>query len=126
MPKEYPRKLRLGAQLQQELAVLIRNELRDPRVTGTTVTEVDVSPDLRNATVRVSILGPDEQLAEAVKGLGRAAGKLRHLLGKSLKLRMLPQLRFVADDGLRQGLRVHGLIQKAVAEDAQYEAERKK
>ena len=118
MPKEYSRKLRVNAQLQQELAVVIRDELRDPRVAGITVTAVDVSPDLRNATVMVSLLGPDEQLAVAIKGLTSASGKLRHELGRRMELRVLPQLRFVADRGLREGDRVGGLIRKAIAEDA--------
>ena len=118
MPKEYARKERIGTQLQQELASLIRDELRDPRVVGVTVTEVDAAPDMRNAPVKVSLLGSDAQLAEAVKGLTRAAGKLRHDLGERLQMRHLPQLRFVADKGMRDGDRVNGIIQRAVAEDA--------
>lgn len=119
MPKEYARKERIGTQLQQELASLIRDGLRDPRVVGVTVTEVDAAPDMRNATVKVSLLGSDAQLAEAIKGLNRAAGKLRHDLGERLQMRHLPQLRFVADRGMRDGDRVNGIIQQAVAADMQ-------
>ena len=60
MPKEYPRKLRINAQLQRELTELIREELSDPRLTGVTVTDVDVAPDLRNATVKISRLALEE------------------------------------------------------------------
>lgn len=125
MPREYPRKLRLNAQFQQELAVLIRDGLSDPRVAGVTVTAVDVAPDLRNATVRVSLLGADDKLKDAVSGLSHAAGKLRHDLGHRLKLRFVPQLRFVADTALREGDRVGNLIRSAVADDVEHARNRK-
>lgn len=115
--KEYPRKLRLNTQLQSELALLIRDELSDPRVAGVTVTKVDVSPDLRNARVHVSLLGGDEQLGEALKGLNHAAGKLRHALGERLRLRYVPQLHFAADLALREGDRISALIRAAVRSD---------
>ena len=124
MPREFSRKLRLNAQFQQELALLIRSELGDPRVQGVTVTAVDVAPDLRNATVRISLLGADAQLDEAVKGLAHAAGLLRRRLGNRLKLRLTPQLRFVADTALREGDHVGNLIRSAVADDAQHAKQR--
>jgi len=124
VPREYSRKARLNPQFQQELAVLIRDELRDPRVVGVTVTSVDVAPDLRNATVRVSLLGADDKLQDALKGLRHAAGRLRHLLGKRLQLRFLPQLRFLADTALREGDRVGNLIRDAVADDEKHVRER--
>ncbi len=115
--KEYSRKLRINQQMRAELAVLIRDELGDPRVKGVTVTEVDVSPDMRNARVTVSMLGEDEQLKEAVKGLAHAAGKLRHDLGKRMKLRYMPQLFFAADFALREGDRISAMIRAAIADD---------
>jgi ribosome-binding factor A len=124
MPREFARKLRLNAQFQQELALLIRNGLGDPRVAGVTVTAVDVAPDLRNATVRVSLLGTDEQLKQALDGLTHAAGHLRRALGSRLQLRLVPQLRFVADTALREGDRIGALIKAAVADDERH-ADRK-
>ncbi len=115
--REYPRKLRVNAQLQSELAALIRAELSDPRVAGVTVTAVDVSPDLRNARVSVSLLGSDDRLKEALKGLTRAEGKLRHGLGEKLRLRLVPHLHFVADAALREGDRISALIGAAVRDD---------
>lgn len=118
--KEYPRKVRVAAQLQAELAMLIRNELSDPRVAGVTVTGVNVSPDLHNARVSVSLLGSDQQLKDAVKGLAHAAGKLRHDLGSRLRMRYVPQLHFVADHALREGDRISAMIRAAVDSDAQH------
>lgn len=115
--KEYPRKLRINAQLQSELAALIRTGLSDPRVAGVTVTAVDVSPDLRNARISVSLLGSDDRLKDALKGLKRAEGKLRHGLGERLRLRLVPHLNFVADAALREGDRISALIGAAVRDD---------
>jgi ribosome-binding factor A len=118
--KEYPRAARLNTQLQSELSALLRSGiLRDPRLYERilTVTAVEVSHDLSSAQVRVSWLGDDTGLDEAVKGLNRAAGKLRHQLGERLRMRYVPTLHFAADRALREADRVQALIRKAVAED---------
>ncbi|NGY06146.1 30S ribosome-binding factor RbfA [Solimonas terrae] len=115
--REYPRTLRINTQLQGELSTLIRGELSDPRVLGVTITKVDVSPDLRNARISVSLLGSDEQLKDALKGLNHAAGKLRYELGERLRLRHVPQLHFAADTALREGDRISALIRAAVRSD---------
>ena len=120
MPREYPRKLRINVQLQRELTALIREDLTDPRVAGVTVTTVDVAPDMRQARVTVSLLGSDEQLSLAVKGLNHAAGKLRHELGVRLRLRFVPQLHFTADLALREGDRIAQIIRQAVAADREH------
>ena len=117
MPKEYSRTLRINSQIQRELTALIREGLSDPRVAGVTVTEADVSPDLRQARITVSVLGTDEELKLAVQGLNHAAGKLRYGLGKRLKLRLTPNLRFVPDVALREGDRISSMLRKALEQD---------
>ena len=117
MPREFSRKLRVNTQLQQVLATLIRTELRDPRVAAVTVTGAEVAPDLRHAKVRVSVLGSDDELRQAVQALNRAAGLLRHGVGRALALRYLPELHFQADEQLRTGDRLGALIRDAVRED---------
>lgn len=124
MPKEFSRVLRINAQVQRELTELIRDELSDPRVAGVTVTEADVSPDLRQCKVTVSVLGSDEQLAEAIKGLNHAAGKLRHGLGQRLSLRLIPNLRFVADVALREGDRIGAMLREALDQDRKHAKDR--
>lgn len=124
MPREYPRKLRVNTQLQAELAQLIRSELSDPRVAGVTVTSVDVAPDMREAKVMVSLFGSDEQLKEAIKGLGSAAGKLRHGLAKRMLMRTVPNLRFVPDIALRAGDQVSGMIRSVIEADRQHARDR--
>jgi ribosome-binding factor A len=120
--REYPRKLRIGTQLQAELAMVIRG-LSDPRVQGVTVTGVDVAPDMRNARVSISLLGDDQRLRDAIKGLNHAAGKLRHELGERLRLRAIPVLHFAPDLALREGDRISALIRSAVADDERHSGE---
>ena len=117
MPKEFPRTLRLNAQLQRELSALIREELTDPRVQQVSITDVSISPDMRNARISVSQLGSDAELTAAVKALNGAAVLLRRRLGKVLKLRYMPALSFAADTALREGDRIGVLIREATASD---------
>ena len=120
MPREYPRKLRINIQIQRELAEMIREELSDPRLKGITVTDVDVAPDLRNATVKISKLALLADVTEPVKVLNRAAGLLRASLGRRMRLRYVPVLHFRADQALAEGDRIHGLIRQAVNEDQRH------
>ena len=129
MPKEYPRKLRLSAQLQEELSTLLRSGLlHDPRVQNIdlTITEVDVAQDLSSAFVMVSSLGETQPLEEAVRGLNRATGKLRHELGVRLRLRYVPELSFRADLGLREADRINQLLRQALDQDRSFAASRDK
>lgn len=115
--REYPRKLRINTQIQRELAELIVGTLTDPRLAGVSITQVDASPDLRNATVLVSSLKSEEELAQAVKALHGAVPLLRKGLGARLRMRYTPQLHFRADTQIRQADRLTRLIRDAVASD---------
>jgi len=113
VPREYSRTLRINTQLQRELAELIRDEMTDPRIGNITITQVTVSPDVRNAKVLISTLDTDQVLAEAVKALNGANGRLRRLLSTRLHIRYIPHLHFSADVALREGDRIGGLIRAA-------------
>ena len=115
--REFPRKLRINTQLQRELAGLIVETLTDPRLAGVSISQVDASPDLRNATVLVSSLGTEAELAAAVKALSGAVPLLRKGLGKRLRMRYTPQLHFRADTQMRQADKLTRLIRDAVASD---------
>lgn len=116
MPKEFSRTSRINQQLQEVLSTLIR-ELRDPRIGDITVTAVDAAADMRSAKVKVSSFEDDAALADSVKALNHAGGKLRRDLGQQLSLRYIPELRFVADRALREGDRISALIREARAAD---------
>jgi ribosome-binding factor A len=94
-----------------ELADLIQRELKDPRVGFVTVTEVRMSPDIKHASVYVSIFeGADERKQESIDALQRAEGFLRHSLGRRLRLRYVPALKFVVDDTLDHSARIEQLL----------------
>ena len=124
MPKEYPRALRLNAQLQRELTELIRDELRDPRVAGVTLTSVAVSPDMRHAKIFVNVLALEQRADDAAKALNGAAGKLRHSLKARLRLRHIPELHFHGDHTAADAAHLTQLIRQARDEDREHAHER--
>src|SRR5574344_1772655 len=100
MSKQYSRAQRVGDQIQRELAVLIPREVKDPRLGFVTLTGVDVSRDLGHAKVFITLMNSDDEAAVAanLELLNDAAGYLRMLLGKAIKLRSVPQLHFHYDE----------------------------
>ena len=117
MPRDFPRTRRVGEQLQRELATLIRDELSDPRLGMISISAVEVSRDLSHARVFFSTLGEQEDADRSLEVLQGAAGFLRHLLGKRLVMRHVPQLHFKQDHSLEQGARLSALIDSAVRGD---------
>lgn len=115
MPREFPRTRRVGEQIQRELAGLLHEELKDPRLGMISVSGVEVSRDLAHARVYISVLGGEESVSETLKVLNKAAGFLRHQLGQRMRLRVIPQLRFLYDASLAEGARMDALIAAAVA-----------
>ncbi|HUR40541.1 MAG TPA: 30S ribosome-binding factor RbfA [Verrucomicrobiae bacterium] len=123
MPREYPRTARINVQVQRELAEIIRDELRDPRVRGVTLTSVEVSPDMRHARIHVSVLALDGKPAEAAAALNGAAGKLRMMLKHRLSIRHIPELRFHGDVTAASADHVNRLIRDARAADERHHAD---
>lgn len=112
---------RLADQIQRELAGLIRLELKDPRLGMVTISGVKVSPDMGYADVYVTVLGQslDEKPDESLAVLNSAAGFLRGELGRSIRTRVTPRLRFHFDEVTARGNRMAALINQAVQEDQQ-------
>jgi ribosome-binding factor A len=111
---------RVGDQIQRELADLLKNDVKDPRVGPVTVTAVDVSSDLSHATVRFTHLAGKEHSEAAVSALARTSGFLRSELSRRLNLYSVPQLHFEYDDSIESGMRMSKLIDDAIAEDKQH------
>ncbi|GAB6931455.1 30S ribosome-binding factor RbfA [Paenibacillus sp. JCM 10914] len=101
---------RVGEQIKKELSQLIQTEIKDPRIGFITVTGVDVTNDLSQAKVYLSVLGDDEQKAASLKGLEKANGYLRSELGKRVRLRHVPELIFKFDDSIAYGSRIEKLL----------------
>jgi ribosome-binding factor A len=124
MAREFKRTDRIADQIQRDLAELIRSSIKDPRVGMVTVNDVVVAKDLGFADVYVTLLTINENNAQSdevqqtIKVLNGASGFLRSELGRMIKLRMIPQLRFHYDASVGEGRRLDGLINKARAKDA--------
>ena len=123
MKRSSQRAHRVGDQIQRELADLLRNDVKDPRVGPVTITGVDVSDDLSHATVRVTHLDGKEKASDAVDALARTAGFLRSELAHRLNLYSVPQLHFAYDDTIEAGLRMSRLIDDAIAADKKHPAD---
>lgn len=117
MPRDYPRKLRVAAELQRILNTLLSNEVKDPRLAGVTISAVDLSGDIGVARVAFSTLRPDEDPDPVAAALKKAGGFLRSRAGQILSMRRVPELRFRQDHGARQGIELTRLIDEAVAKD---------
>jgi len=122
MPREFSRIDRIGDQMQRELAQLIQREVKDPRVGLVTVNAVKVSRDLGYADVYVSLLSTEElneespEVQESIAVLTKAAGFLRGQVGRAMKLRVVPQLRFHFDTLQGYSRKMDSLIKQAVGE----------
>ncbi len=106
------RPLRLAETIQAELAEILHREARDPRLHFLTITHVEVSSDLRRATVHVSVLGSPSEEGEALQALQHARGFLRTRLAGRLRLRRVPELAFVADRSLEHAMRMWQLLEE--------------
>lgn len=104
---------RINDLLREEISDLIRYEVKDPRVGGLiSITEVHVSPDLRQARVFVSVMGTDEEKVATFRALRAAAGFLQRALRKRLTIRRVPELAFLADESIERGARILALIEE--------------
>lgn len=105
---------RVAEQVHQELAELIRAEVKDPRIGLVTVTGVELTPDYAYATVWFSVLPDDEAtVANTLAGLRHAAGFLRSQLGRRVRIHTTPELRFVHDRSIERGMSMSRLIDEA-------------
>jgi ribosome-binding factor A len=118
MPKEFSRTRRVGEQIRRDLAQLIRDEVRDPRMAMVSITGVKVTRDLAHAKVYVTILGDPAERGVLVANLNQVAPMLRHELGRKMYIRTVPRLEFVYDEVVEQGARLSALIDAAVTADA--------
>ena len=117
MAREYARSDRVADQIQRELARLIQQEMGDPRLNLLSVSAVEVTRDLAYATVYVSSLTDKTSHKEILKVLQKANGFLRHELGKAMRLRIVPELKFKYDETIEKGMSMAKLIDDAVKND---------
>jgi ribosome-binding factor A len=104
----YKRSVRVGDQMKQEIADILMKKIKDPRIGFVTVTDVDLSDDLRNAKVFVSIYGGNKE--ETFKGLKSAAPYIRSELGRRMTMRCVPEILFRFDSTVEQGAHIMELL----------------
>lgn len=108
---------RLNEQLKRELSELIRTEVRDPRVGIVTITGVETAADLGSARVFVRTVGSHDELEASLEGLDAAAPFLRTLLGRTLRVRKVPELRFREDRSMEQARRIEEVLSKVLPDE---------
>lgn len=109
------RQKRVAERMQEEIGdALVR--FADPRLHSVTITDVEVSPDLRVAKVWYSVFGDDEEIKAATEALHKAAGSLRHEMAVRINMRYTPELMFKLDTSWKRGARVDQLLDQIAVE----------
>lgn len=120
MPREFSRSQRMAEQLRRELAEIIQDEIKDPRVGFLSFTEVRMSRDLSHAVIYCSVLDA-AHLHESIEVLNRAVGFIRKSVGRRIRARIVPTLKFVADESVIRGAHMDELIGQAIASDKKHD-----
>lgn len=108
------RSLRVGELLRREITMLLRNEVKDPRVAEIIIYDVVVTNDLSLARIYFGPMDIQQDATEMLKGLKSACGFLKKQLSRVLNLRKMPDLRFIIDDTEAKGEKIEQLIQKSL------------
>lgn len=104
------RRRQVGDLLRDEISFMIQRGLKDPRIGFSSITRVDVSPDIRYATVFVSVLGTEDEQSETLVALNNASGFIRHELAPKLTMRSIPSIRFRLDKSMEHAENVQRLL----------------
>jgi ribosome-binding factor A len=113
---------RMAEAIREVVAQAILFEVSDPRVRGITVTKAEVSPDLRVATVYISLMGNEKEQSLALRGLRHAGGFLQAKMAARLQTKFTPTLKFERDEGVKKSIEISRLIDDALAADRQAQA----
>lgn len=105
MRKNSIKNTRVNEEVMRELSMIIRNEIKDPRIHPmTTIASVQVAPDLKTCKVYISVLGDKKAQEDTINGLKSAAGYVRKCLAKSLNMRNTPEITFISDQSIEYGV----------------------
>jgi ribosome-binding factor A len=108
---------RVGEQMKKELSDIIGRKIKDPRIGFVTVTDVEVTGDLQQAKVFISVLGDEEQRENTLKGLAKAKGFIRSEIGSRIRLRKTPEIIFEWDESIDYGHRIDTLLHQVRTDD---------
>lgn len=105
--------------LVQQIAEIVRREIQDPRVGFVTITDAEVTPDLRHARVFFSVLGDTTQCDDTTKALNRASGFIRSEFARRTEMRFVPDIKFQFDPSAERGARISQLLEQVRRDDEQ-------
>ena len=112
--------LRINGEVQREMSIILREELKDPRIHPmTSVMAVEVAPDLKTCKAYISVLGTEEEKKSTLQGLKNAEGFIRRQLAGELNLRNTPEIRFILDTSIEYGVNMSRLIDDVARRDAE-------
>ena len=106
------RSKRLAELIKEEISDILLREVKDPRIGFVSVTDVEVSTDLRHANVYISVYGGDEEREKSMEGLEKANGYIRKLLGERITVYHTPEILFRYDNSLEYGAHISSLLEK--------------
>ncbi len=112
------RLLKAAEAVREVVSMAILTEVRDPRVRDVTVTRVEMAPDMRSATVHVSVMGSPSRELLALRGLANAAGFLQSRIADRIETRYTPRLRFEIDDGVKRSIELARVLGEVLPPDA--------
>ena len=117
MRKNSIKNTRINSEVQKELSLII-SELKDPRIDPlTTVTDANVTTDLKYCTAYISVMGDENHQKETMEGLNSALGFIRRELASRVNLRNTPEIRFIFDKSFEYGMKMDKLIEEVIARD---------
>ena len=111
------RVLKAAQAIREVVSMAVLTDLKDPRINDVTVTFVEVSGDLRNAKIHVSVMGEENKKKLCLKGLESATGYLQQKVGDRIDTRYTPRLRFVLDKGLENSRVVTRILDEVLPKD---------
>lgn len=120
MRKNNIKNTRINAEVQKELSMIIRQEIKDPRIHMlTSVTGAEVAPDLKTCKAYISVMGTQEEKKATIVGLRSAEGYIRRQLAKNLNLRNTPEIQFILDESIEYGVHMAKIINELSQSDAE-------
>ena len=118
MPREFARSERVAQTINRQLAVILRTKVKDERVNSLTITDVEVTKDLRQAKVFVTSMDDDNiDIADTMAAVDNANGYIRRKLAAVIDMRHCPNLVFAYDNSISEGARMSALIDRALNKD---------
>jgi len=112
---------RVGEQMKKELSDIIGRKIKDPRIGFVTVTDVQLTGDLQQAKVYISVLGDEKQKKDTLKALAKAKGFIRSEIGQRIRLRKTPDLLFEFDESIDYGNRIETLLKEISSNESNQE-----